>query len=174
MSIDRVMSRIQMDPNTGCWLWEGACNGNGYAVMSVDGKIVGVHRWLLEQTTGPMRPDQHACHKCDTTNCVNPQHMFAGSAADNARDRERKHRGGGAQHFGPGRSAWAEEPRPRTQAQKDAEAKAEANSHGKTLVRHTAESVAALEKLRARFPDETDPHLIRLALCELAAKKGNR
>ena len=64
-------------------------------------------------------------------------------------------------------------PRPRTQAQKDAEKRAEAESHGKTLVRHTEQSAADLAKLRDRFPDESDPALIRLALRELA-KKGNR
>ncbi len=65
-------------------------------------------------------------------------------------------------------------PRPRTPAQKEAERKAEANSHGKTLVRHTEQSAADLAKLRERFPDlDSDPALIRLALRELA-KKGNR
>lgn len=64
-------------------------------------------------------------------------------------------------------------PRPRTQAQKEAEKRAEAESHGKTLVRHTAESAADLAKLRERFPKTSDPALIRLAMRELA-KKGNR
>lgn len=65
-------------------------------------------------------------------------------------------------------------PRPRTPAQKEAEKRAEENSHGKTLVRHTEQSAAALEKLRKRFPDLSDPALARLAIEELAAKKGNR
>jgi len=63
-------------------------------------------------------------------------------------------------------------PRPRTPAQKAAEAKAEANSHGKTLVRHTEESAADLAKLRERFPGESDPALIRLAMREMAVS-GN-
>jgi hypothetical protein len=63
--------------------------------------------------------------------------------------------------------------RPRTPAQKAAEAKAEANSHGKTLVRHTEQSAADLVTLRERF-QLSDPALIRLAMRELAAKKGNR
>jgi len=59
-------------------------------------------------------------------------------------------------------------PRPRTQAQKDAEKRAEAESHGKTLVRHTEESAADLATLRERFPGESDPTLIRLAMREMA------
>lgn len=171
MDLQRIMDRVQFDPNAGCWLWEGACNGNGYAVVSIKGKSVRVHRWLFEQKIGPLREDQQVCHKCDTTNCVNPQHLFVGSASDNARDRERKRRGGGARHFGPGRSKWAEE-RARTPAQKEAEKRAEENSHGKTLVRHTEQSAVDLERLRKRFPKTSDPALIRLALRELATK-GN-
>jgi len=64
-------------------------------------------------------------------------------------------------------------PRPRTQAQKDAEKRAEAESHGKTLVRHTEQSAADLAALRERFPKTSDPALIRMAMREMA-KRSNR
>lgn len=62
--------------------------------------------------------------------------------------------------------------RERTQAQIDSEDRREKVSV-KTLVRHTAESGAALTKLRRQF-DESDPEIMRIALVELATRKRSR
>lgn len=40
------------------------------------------------------------CHRCDNPACVNPDHLFVGTAKDNAKDREAKGRGG-AQKVSP-------------------------------------------------------------------------
>lgn len=62
--------------------------------------------------------------------------------------------------------------RERTKAQIDSELRREENSV-KTLVRHTAESSAALTKLRRQF-SESDPEIMRIALVEMASKKRSR
>ncbi len=62
--------------------------------------------------------------------------------------------------------------RERTQAQIDAELRREETST-KTLVRHSAESAAALAKLRRVF-SESDPEILRMALVEMASKKRGR
>lgn len=81
-------------PETGCWLWLGAWDVDGYGKMGGYGSISG-HRISYEMFNGPIPEGFMVCHTCDTPPCVNPQHLFAGTATDNARDRERK-----------GRSRW--------------------------------------------------------------------
>lgn len=69
-----------------CWLWSGALNTNGYGVFGFAKKVHLAHRWIYEQLKGKIPEGMMLCHKCDEPTCVNPNHMFIGTALDNARD----------------------------------------------------------------------------------------
>jgi hypothetical protein len=43
---------------------------------------------------GPIPQGADICHHCDTPSCINPAHLFPGSARDNALDMGRKGRAG--------------------------------------------------------------------------------
>jgi HNH endonuclease len=72
-------------PWTGCWLWEGDAL-KGYGTHRLDNKNRAVHRLAWEEVNGPIPSGLLVCHHCDVKLCCNPQHLFLGTAKDNARD----------------------------------------------------------------------------------------
>jgi hypothetical protein len=75
-----------------CWLWTGAANHLGYGQIAQGGADSANKRlratavaWFLVRGEWPA-PGAHICHRCDNPPCVNPDHLFLGTAKDNLRD----------------------------------------------------------------------------------------
>lgn len=76
-----------------CWLWKGTLHGiNGYGSIGRKARNMRVHRLSYFLHNGRLPKDLCVCHRCDRKPCVNPNHLFLGTIADNTRDRDRKHR----------------------------------------------------------------------------------
>jgi len=82
----------KVDKTGDCWLWTGVPNNHGYGTMMVNGKLEYVHRFSFTLAYGPIPNGLWVCHHCDVPLCVNPEHLFAGTAKDNAVDMARKER----------------------------------------------------------------------------------
>ena len=79
-------------PESGCWIWLRAVGSTGYGKMTVRRKTIASHRYFFSIFNGPILPNAHICHKCDTRLCVNPSHLFLGSRQDNMNDMKCKGR----------------------------------------------------------------------------------
>ena len=90
--ISRFWSKV--NKTNECWEWATYKKKNGYGVFSIKHINVYAHRvsayiaGLIES----INTKNLVCHTCDNPLCVNPSHLFIGSAADNMQDKKTKGR----------------------------------------------------------------------------------
>jgi hypothetical protein len=103
-STDTLLSKLPPDfpahvtlrPETGCVLWAGVRGKHAphrYGRKLYEGKLWPTHAlsWVLANGR-PVPDGKVICHTCDTPACVNPDHLWDGTDADNAKDKAKKGR----------------------------------------------------------------------------------
>ena len=90
--IARLEARFIPEPNSGCWLWRGEVHDSGYGRISIGGRMRFVHRVAYAAWVAPVPDGQRILHRCDQPTCINPEHLYAGSAKDNISDAMRRGR----------------------------------------------------------------------------------
>lgn len=89
---ERFHEKYWTEPMTGCWLWVGSVNYDGYGVIWYKHSRKRAHRASYELHYGPIPEGLVVCHRCDTPACVAPHHLFLGTSKENSEDAVRKGR----------------------------------------------------------------------------------
>lgn len=92
--LKRFWKKVDLKNEIECWEWKGRVSTNGYGQFWFEGSTGSAHRFIYQALNGRLNKNVgHVCHTCDNRKCVNPNHLFYGSAKDNQQDMTNKGRG---------------------------------------------------------------------------------
>jgi hypothetical protein len=101
-----LVARYEVTPE-GCWNFTGNIT-DGRGRVSIDGRSYYAYRISYTAHVGAIPPGLLICHHCDNPQCINPDHLYAGTSWDNSRDCRERGRlvtpkvAGGAEHHAAG------------------------------------------------------------------------
>ncbi len=91
--LTRLLERVEVNEDTGCWEWQGSRLPTGYGHIKSERRMVKTHRVTYSHYVGDIPDGLCVLHRCDNPCCCNPEHLFLGTLDDNNKDRTAKGRG---------------------------------------------------------------------------------
>lgn len=101
-AIERLLTHIEIVTESGCWIWMGATDGNGYGRIQIGSfkapRFRRVHIIAYTSLVGPVPKELQLDHLCRVRCCVNPHHLEPVTRRENIQrgnagkyQREKKH-----------------------------------------------------------------------------------
>lgn len=79
-----------VDKSSGCWVWTGAIDQDGYGRVRIGRRNRKAHRVAYQLANGPFPAHLIIRHTCDNPPCCNPDHLLTGTHQDNMNDRRER------------------------------------------------------------------------------------
>jgi hypothetical protein len=91
-TLENILRYKSKKMDNDCIIYTGTIKKNGYGSISFKNKEYLAHRKSYEFYYGKISKNIHVCHHCDNPPCINPKHLFLGTAKDNINDCIKKNR----------------------------------------------------------------------------------
>ena len=91
-NIESFLSKIKISNDSECWIWNGNIYKDGYGRIGISYKSYQAHRVSHDIFNGFKDHNMLIDHKCRNRSCVNPEHLWTGTVAENNKDRHQKGR----------------------------------------------------------------------------------
>lgn len=86
-SVGLFWKKVDKKVPSGCWVWTGYLDENGYGRYRRQGKRAYAHRESYEQMIGSIPDGMLLDHTCHNPSCVNPKHLRIADHAINMQNR---------------------------------------------------------------------------------------
>jgi hypothetical protein len=101
MNVIRQRFMAKVEQGSGCWTWKGVSQTRGgRGRMVIKQRVYYAYRVAYALEHGSLPENLGICHRCDNPACVRPDHLFAGTQADNVADMDVKGRRQNKPRFG--------------------------------------------------------------------------
>jgi hypothetical protein len=79
----RLLTKVKVDPDTGCWEWLGHRDRHGYGQAKIAGRAMWVHRVFYAVFVRSISDGREIDHGCHNPCCCNPAHLKQQTVARN-------------------------------------------------------------------------------------------
>jgi len=104
-----ILSKSIPEPNSGCWIWLGAINSDGYGTgwrPEWEKPSQLAHRISYQAFSKNLKCEDVVAHLCDNPSCCNPEHLKLCSQKENMQDASAKKRIAFGERAGKAKLNW--------------------------------------------------------------------